>query len=104
MPRVDSPQFGAPIWFDLMTSDLDGMRAFYGGIFAWSYVEGPPDTGTMARLDGLDVAGLGAQPPGATWPSAWQVFFGVADVEAACAAVTAAGGTLAMPPMDMADA
>jgi hypothetical protein len=32
-------------WIDRLTSDPEGARGFYGGLFGWDLEVGPPETG-----------------------------------------------------------
>ena len=46
---------GTPCWVDLQTSDQDGARAFYSGVFGWEFLEQPMPDGpvyAMAQLGG----------------------------------------------------
>ena len=73
---------GVPSWVDLMTSDPEGARTFYRGVFGWEYdIDPDPETGnyTTALVRGKRVAGLGGQPaPGV--PTVWTTYFAVDDV------------------------
>jgi hypothetical protein len=92
-------------WVDLSSTDVDASKAFYSGLFGWELEDVPTPMGpsyTMCRLDGAVVAGLGPQPPGmAGMPSIWNSYLMVDDADATCAAVTAAGGSVLMPGMDV---
>lgn len=105
MPLIDSHETGSPCWFDLTTSDPERARAFYERLFGWTYDVSGPELGhyAMAKKDDRYAAGIGPQPPDASWPVAWSVYFNVADIEATLERVKAAGGKPAMPPMDVAD-
>lgn len=105
MPRVSSHPTGQPIWFDLQTSNAAAARDFYAAVLGWTYEEQAPEYGgyAVAFKDGAVASGIGQQEPGATYPSAWTVYFGVANADAACAKITAAGGSLMFPPMVIGD-
>jgi predicted enzyme related to lactoylglutathione lyase len=36
MPTRDTAVMGAPCWVDLMTSDTERSREFYGQLFGWT--------------------------------------------------------------------
>ncbi len=101
MPKVTSHPTGQPIWFDLQTKDAAAARAFYAAVLGWTYEEQAPEYGgyAVAFTDGAVAAGIGQQEAGATYPSAWSVYFGVTDAAAACERIKAAGGTPMFPPM-----
>jgi hypothetical protein len=42
MSEVTSYAPGTPSWVDLMTSDPEGARGFYGELFGWDYEIGRP--------------------------------------------------------------
>jgi len=105
MTRVTGHKPDRPIWFDLMTSDADGARRFYASVLGWEYDVSGPEFGHYAMaLRGSDVcAGIGQIVPGETYPPSWTVYFGVISAEATIAKITAAGGTVLVPPMDIGD-
>lgn len=101
---VDRHEPGVPSWVDLGSPDVEGAKAFYQGLFGWEWVDLGEEAGgyCQAQLRGRAVAGLGpAQNPG---PPYWTVYVAVDDVEATAAKVTAAGGTVIVPPMQVLDA
>jgi len=106
MTNIDDHLPGTPCWFDLMTPDLPASRAFYGAVFGWEFAVGPAEAGfyTRCQARGRDAAGMGQLPTGSPFPSAWTVYFAVEDCDTTAAALTAAGGTVLLPPMDVLDA
>ena len=97
---------GTPSWVDLMTTDLDAAKGFYGALFGWDLEDQFDDDANrvyvMAKLDGKAVAGMGAMPPGAgDMASLWNTYITVADVARSVDAVTAAGGQVVMAPMQL---
>ena len=95
---------GAPCWYELGTTDLDGAERFYGPVLGWSV----RDSGTegfeyrLASHGGDLVAGMmalaaqeGAPPPN------WTIYFAVDDCDAAAAATAAAGGRVYAGPTDI---
>jgi predicted enzyme related to lactoylglutathione lyase len=94
-------------WVDLVTTDVPAAKAFYEGRFGWRTEDMPTPMGpayTMCSIDGGVVAGIGPQPPGmaeAGMPSLWNSYVLVEDIDAVCAAVTAAGGAVVMPAMQI---
>jgi hypothetical protein len=103
MGEVTSYAAGTPSWVDLMTSDPEAARGFYGELFGWDYEIGPPDTGhyTMVRLRGRNVAGMGGDPAGEGMPTVWTTYIAVDDLDAAAQRVGDNGGQVMMGPMDV---
>jgi len=103
MPRVTQHTFGTPAWFDLMTPDAPSARAFYGGLFGWTFDISGPEYGfyAMARRGDADVVGLGQIPPGNPMPAAWTVYFLAEDADRTAAAITENEGTILMGPHDV---
>lgn len=99
MTRVTSHPANQPIWFDLMTSDAEGARRFYGALLGWQYDISGPEMGhyAIARVDDAPAAGIGTIPPGAGFPPAWTIYFGVPDADATLRAVGEAGGSVMTP-------
>ena len=97
---------GSFIWYELLTSDPDAAGAFYGDVIGWTAAsagqEGMDyrifsvgDTGVAGHMKLSDEACDSGARPG------WIGYIGVDDVDAAVASVTAAGGSVHMPPMDI---
>ncbi len=102
MPIREIAPSGAPIWFDLSSSDPDRMSEFYASVFGWTYeVTGKEfEHYVMFRHQGQDVAGLMRKPDEAM-PDAWNIYLQSDDAEATVNKVRAAGGTVIMPSMDV---
>ena len=104
---------GTPIWYELLTPDHDAARHFYDAVVGWRISDKPggdpdyrmiaaapeePDDfvgGVMALSDAM--MANGAKP-------GWLFYIGVDDVDATADRITAAGGTVLMPPFDIAEA
>jgi predicted enzyme related to lactoylglutathione lyase len=86
-------------WAELATSDADGARAFYTGLFGWEYDDYEAGNGiyTMAKRDGHSVAALFAseQPPH------WNCYVTVASADDAAARAAEVGGTVVAEPFDV---
>jgi predicted enzyme related to lactoylglutathione lyase len=92
---------GTFVWHDLMTTDADRARGFYGELFGWRFE--PLAMGPLsAWLITADGAPLGTIMPEASLPSShWMPYLGVDDVDAACARVKQLGGHVCMAAMDV---
>ena len=107
MQVVTSYPNGLFCWVDLTTSDPEGARAFYSGLFGWDAVGVETDMGpiyTMMQIEGNNVAGVGPMPPDMQAqgvPPIWTSYVKHDDVDAIVAKAEAAGGTVVMPAMDV---
>lgn len=110
MPERTSYPQGTPSWVDLPTSDQAAAKAFYAGLFGWTYDDQPMPQGqvyAMARLGDDNVAAIAPQPPemaAAGAPPMWNTYIAVDSVDDAVGRVPAAGGQVAMAPFDVMDA
>jgi uncharacterized protein len=93
---------GALVWFELYSTDVDGVLEFYKGLFDYDVqpndmgkftynvlsAEGQPSCGVMpAMFDGMT--------------SFWSVYFYVDSVDDVCAKVLELGGQVLMEPGDL---
>src|SRR5215831_17062672 len=110
MPERTSYEQGTPNWVDLQTTDQAAAKAFYAGLFGWTYDDQPMGEGavySMAKLGDKDVAAIAPQSPelkAAGAPPMWNTYIAVDSADDAAAKVEAAGGQVAMPPFDIMDA
>ena len=103
--RIDTVPFGNPCWIDLMTSDVDGARTFYGRLLGWTSEEPNEEFGDYVNFqkDGARIAGCMAKEAGNPMPDVWSIYLAVADAEATVAAATAHGGGVIVPAMAVGD-
>jgi predicted enzyme related to lactoylglutathione lyase len=110
MPVRTSYTQGTPNWVDLQTPSQDAAKAFYSGLFGWTYDDQPMPDGrvySMAMLGEHPVAAIAPQPPemaAAGAPPMWNTYLAVDSVDDAAARAEAAGGKVAMAPFDVMDA
>ena len=102
------PLQGSHIWYELMTTDPDGAKSFYGSIVpGWNFgdpIGGDQDYRMIERGDGGFAGGVfglkqeqldhGAKPT-------WMGYVGVDDVDATIAKIEARGGKALMPAFDI---
>lgn len=101
MSVITHHQSGTPSWADIGVPDIPAAVVFYSALFGWDCQDQGPETGHyhVARIGGKAVAGIGAATsPG---PPMWSTSIAVVDVDAAAAAITAAGGDLLASPFDV---
>ena len=101
MTRTYRP--GDPCWIDLMTSDPDRSRAFYGEVFGWTSESAGPEFGGYVNfsLDGRRVAGAMQKPAESPAPDTWSVYLRSDDIDATVAAASANGASVHVPPMQV---
>jgi predicted enzyme related to lactoylglutathione lyase len=95
------------IWYELLTTDPQGAKAFYESVVGWKIVLGQPDPGGVeyghiVRGDGGSGGGvltLTAQMTQGGARPCWLGYLYVADIDAALAAIEADGGKVMMPKM-----
>jgi uncharacterized protein len=95
---------GTPNWVDLRTPDIATTLDFYQALFGWDVVDTGPETGNyrMCLLYNREVAGV-APAQGSDTAPAWTTYLAVDDADKTCAAISANGGTVLMPPTAVAD-
>ncbi|XQE83419.1 VOC family protein [Streptomyces microflavus] len=102
--RQHVPVQGAPCWVNLMVSDLDVARAFYGEVLGWRFRPSSLDDHFLvATADGDPVAGLAARRPGLESASVWTPYFAVRDADVTAARIRERGATVAVGPMAVGD-
>jgi predicted enzyme related to lactoylglutathione lyase len=98
---------GVPCWVDTTQPSPDAAARFYGRVFGWEFEDrstaGSPDPYLVAKLDGLDVAGVGSQTQAGA-PSSWATYIAVEGADAVAAAASVAGGHVIGGPFDIPDA
>lgn len=98
---------GSWIWYELMTPDVAGSKAFYEAVVRWSVTPGSPETGDYGFIkaaDGAIIGGVVELSDDVTSRKArprWIGYIGVNDVDASLAAITAAGGRCLLPARDV---
>ncbi len=98
---------GSFIWYELMTPDAAGSKAFYDSVVGWQIASDPVAPGLeyrmIVRSDGGNAGGMMTLDPAMTAHGArpaWLGYVGVDDVDATVAQATSAGASVLMPPWD----
>lgn len=106
MAKFDSYQQGVPAWVELTATDQRAAAEVYNGLFGWRIVENqiPGGIYLTAWLDDDVIAGIEPKSADlARHPAFWSVYLAVDDVDEVTARVEPAGGTVEVPPQDVAD-
>lgn len=93
-------------WCELMTSDVDAAKDFYGQVFGWTYQANEMPNGvTYTLVEGGDngLAGLMGRPEGIPEqvPNFWGIYFVAEDVDKTVARAMELGGSEAYAAMDV---
>ena len=98
---------GVTSWIDIEQRDVEAAKAFYAGVFGWTFADATPPGASaryvVAELDGLDAAGVG-EPSSAgltAGQSTWNTYVAVTDADAVAARIEAAGGSVLVAPLDV---
>lgn len=105
MSKEDFGTHGAFSWCELRTGDPDKAISFYKDVMGWNTDSmDMPDGGkyTVLKIGDEGIGGIMAMPPeaGAT-PPHWMGYITVDSVDDRIAKCEAAGGSVAMPAMDV---
>jgi predicted enzyme related to lactoylglutathione lyase len=96
-------------WTDLTTTDQEGAKSFYGGLFGWEFTDNPVGDGvvySMASLGGKSVAAISPQPEQQREmgvPPMWNSYITVASADDAAAKASELGANVHAPPFDVMD-
>ena len=96
-------------WVDLTTSDQEGAKAFYAGLFGWTADDRPVGDGiyySMQQLDGKSVAAISPQPEQqreAVVPPLWNSYITVESADDAAGKAAELGATVHAPAFDVMD-
>jgi predicted enzyme related to lactoylglutathione lyase len=100
-PRSKHGKFS---WNELLTTDPEGAKEFYGQLFGWTTQDWPMDgfNYTIVKAGDTDVGGIMPIPPHATgMPPTWGAYVTVDDVDATAALAEKLGGKICIPPTDI---
>ena len=89
-------------WTQLNATDPDKAKAFYTGLFGWTFRDDPSPMGTYTTFLKADgpAGGMMPMPAGTGAPSHWLVYWAVTDVAASHAQAVALGAKSFVPPTD----
>jgi predicted enzyme related to lactoylglutathione lyase len=100
------PAEGVFVWDELLTTDVEAAKRFYGDVVGWESRDQDMGEGivyTLFTSGGVDRAGCMAQPPGAAGtPPAWGTYIGTEDVDATAEKARSLGATFLLEPLDIA--
>lgn len=100
------PKPGTIVWNELMTSDPERMRAFYGQLLGWATEGvdmGPMGTYWLFKRGGEMAGGMMQMPAGSPARPHWLPYVDVASADDAAARIPALGGAVLVAPTDIQD-
>jgi uncharacterized protein len=104
MPKRETAPNGAPTWIELMSSDTDKSRAFYGELFGWTSESAGEEYGGYINFskDGLPIAGcMKKGEDQQALPDLWSIYLAADDIKEVANAVAPNGGEMHLEPMDV---
>ncbi|MGB3634166.1 MAG: VOC family protein [Rubrobacteraceae bacterium] len=104
MGKRENYEPGTFCWLDLSTSDLDGAKSFYGGLFDWEFEDTEMPGGdiyTMCKLQGDEVAAIVQQDQ---QPGHWNHYVGVENADETAAMAKELGASVFEEPFDVMEA
>ena len=94
-PPTNSHLTGQFVWYDLITSDVDGAKKFYGGLFGWEFEALGKDASeyTIVKADGTPIGGIiYSEKAKEINGEQWLSYLSVADVDRAVSITKRHGG------------
>jgi len=94
-------------WNELMTTDVEGAKAFYTKLLGWTTEDQPmPSMGmtyTLVKAGDRPVGGIMPMPPdaGKDMPSVWGSYVNVQDVDVSAQKAMELGGRIYKEPTDI---
>jgi hypothetical protein len=104
MTTTASTVLGRPLWYELMTSDMNAAENFYRNVVGWTTApfEGSPQPYSMFMRNGeVPVGGLMTTPEGMNAPPFWSMYIGVPRLEDGAAHVKRLGGSECSPVIEV---
>ena len=105
-PFGEAPQpEGVFVWDELLTTDVEEAKRFYGAVFGWTTSEmdvgGPAGPYTLFHAGETQVAGAMNKPGEGPPTPMWQTYIGTADVDATTEKARGLGAQVYVEPMDI---
>ncbi len=106
--EFDAYEPGRPCWVDVMTTDVDAGKRFYGHVFGWDAEDQLDDEGNRIYVNfskggrmTAGMSGMGPEQQASGMPSVWSTYIATDDVDKISGRVSELGGTVIMPGMDV---
>jgi predicted enzyme related to lactoylglutathione lyase len=99
-----STVLGRPLWYELMTTDMNAAQGFYTKVVGWTsapFQESPQPYVMFSRDGGVPVAGVMTRPADVNAPPFWAMYVGVPRLEDAAAHIARLGGGECSPVIEV---
>ena len=104
MTVATSTLLGRPLWFELMTTDMNAAEKFYKAVVGWTsapFKESPQPYTMFSRSGEIPVGGVLTTPEGMNAPPFWAMYVGVPKLEEGVKHITRLGGSELSPVIDV---
>jgi predicted enzyme related to lactoylglutathione lyase len=104
MTVATSTLLGRPLWYELMTTDMQAADTFYRTVVGWTsapFPGSPQPYTTFSRGGGMPVGGLVERPAEVNAPPFWAMYVGVPKLEEAASHIKRLGGAERSPVIDI---
>ncbi|MDX1387566.1 MAG: VOC family protein [Acidobacteriota bacterium] len=100
-----TPTHGKFVWYDLLTEDVDGVKAFYGELLGWTYEDTSNSDYFLVKHRGRPIGGIVdmTEVDPDSNQSQWVSMLSVADVVQAVQMTERAGGETHLEPVEIQD-
>jgi predicted enzyme related to lactoylglutathione lyase len=88
------------VWHDLMSTDLEGSKKFYGELFGWQVKKDEQGPYNLILAEGKDIGGM-MKLERAGIPSHWVGYISVDNIDDTIGKITANGGKIHHPKTDI---
>jgi uncharacterized protein len=92
---------GKFVWHDLMTTDVEASKRFYGELFGWRIWKGEHGDYLHISAGKRDIGGIVPPDPKRQMPSHWNAYIAAQNIDEVMGRVTEAGGKVYAPVMDI---
>lgn len=94
---------GAFSWIELLTTDTEAAKKFYGGLFGWTFDKVEGFDYELVKVSGQQAAGMMKMPPSCPpgTPPCWGNYVTVNSADEACEKARSLGGQVLVEPQDI---
>jgi predicted enzyme related to lactoylglutathione lyase len=103
---TEPPVQGRPVWYELLTTDIQAAEAFYTKVIGWTAkpFDAAPDPYHMwTRSGDVPIGGVMKIPAGMNFPPHWLMYVGVRNLDEAVQRIQGLGGSTLSPVIQVPD-